>query len=65
MQDPEGFIEDGGWSFLDAEQSDSDEEDGDEESDFAPRSDSVYGGNCARQACPPFSINKARHVAQS
>ena len=36
-QDPEGFIEDGGWSFLDAEQSDSDAEEGEEESDFAPR----------------------------
>lgn len=36
-QDPEGFIEDGGWSFLDAEQSDSDEDGEDEESDFAPR----------------------------
>lgn len=35
-QDPEGFIEDGGWSFLDVEQSDSEEE-GEEESDFAPR----------------------------
>jgi nucleosome binding factor SPN SPT16 subunit len=35
-EDPEGFIEDGGWSFLDAEQSDSDAEDGEEESDFAP-----------------------------
>lgn len=37
LQDPEGFIEDGGWSFLDAEQSDSDAEEGEEESDFAPR----------------------------
>ncbi|EFN58683.1 hypothetical protein CHLNCDRAFT_140286 [Chlorella variabilis] len=35
-EDPEGFIEDGGWSFLDAEQSDSEEEGDEEESDFAP-----------------------------
>ena len=37
LQDPEAFIEDGGWSFLDADQSDSDEEGDEEESDFAPR----------------------------
>lgn len=37
LQDPEGFIEDGGWSFLDASQSDSEGDDADEESDFAPR----------------------------
>lgn len=36
LQDPEGFIEDGGWNFLDAEQSDS-EEDDEEESEFEPR----------------------------
>ena len=35
-QDPEGFVEDGGWNFLDADQSDS-EGDDEEESDFAPR----------------------------
>ncbi|KAI3435579.1 hypothetical protein D9Q98_001644 [Chlorella vulgaris] len=35
-EDPEGFIESGGWSFLDADQSDSEEEGEDEESDFAP-----------------------------
>ena len=43
-EDPEGFIEDGGWSFLDAEQSDSEEEGGEEESDFAPRSAAVCSG---------------------
>jgi nucleosome binding factor SPN SPT16 subunit len=37
LQDPEGFIQDGGWSFLDAEQSDSEDEGDEEESDFAPR----------------------------
>lgn len=42
-QDPEGFIEDGGWSFLDAEQSDSDAEEGEEESDFAPRCRGWHG----------------------
>ncbi len=35
-QDPEDFIENGGWSFLDVDQSDSEEE-AEEESDFAPR----------------------------
>lgn len=35
-EDPEGFIEDGGWSFLDQSQTDSEEEEGEEESDFAP-----------------------------
>ena len=35
-EDPEGFVESGGWNFLDADQSDSDDEDGEEESDFAP-----------------------------
>jgi hypothetical protein len=39
LQDPEGFIEDGGWSFLDADQSDSEDEDGEESSEFAPRYD--------------------------
>ncbi|GAB4820394.1 hypothetical protein N2152v2_007440 [Parachlorella kessleri] len=34
-EDPEQFIADGGWNFLDVEQSDSEEE-ADEESDFAP-----------------------------
>ena len=35
-QDPEGFVESGGWNFLDADQSDS--EDGSEpESEFEPR----------------------------
>jgi nucleosome binding factor SPN SPT16 subunit len=34
-EDPEGFVQDGGWNFLDAEQSDS-EQSGEEESDFAP-----------------------------
>lgn len=37
VQDPEGFVEDGGWNFLDADQSDSEEEDGQEESEFEPR----------------------------
>lgn len=36
-EDPEAFVEAGGWGFLDAEQSDSEEEDEGEESDFAPR----------------------------
>lgn len=36
-EDPEGFVESGGWNFLDADQSDSEGEDGEEESDFAPR----------------------------
>jgi hypothetical protein len=43
LQDPEGFIESGGWSFLDADQSDSEEEGEDEESDFAPRWAGVEG----------------------
>ncbi len=37
-EDPEGFVEDGGWNFLDAEQSDS-EGSGEDESDFAPSGD--------------------------
>lgn len=37
--DPEGFVEAGGWNFLDADQSDSEDEDGEEESDFAPSGD--------------------------
>jgi nucleosome binding factor SPN SPT16 subunit len=37
VQDPEGFVEDGGWNFLDADQSDSEEEEGEEESEFEPR----------------------------
>lgn len=36
MQDPEGFVESGGWNFLDADQSDSEEE-MEEESEFEPR----------------------------
>jgi len=36
MQDPEGFIESGGWNFLDADQSDS-EDGSEEESEFEPR----------------------------
>ncbi len=31
LQDPEGFEENGGWSFLDQEAGDSDEEEGDSE----------------------------------
>jgi nucleosome binding factor SPN SPT16 subunit len=34
-EDPEGFVEDGGWNFLDADQSDS-EQSAEDESDFAP-----------------------------
>lgn len=37
-EDPEGFVADGGWNFLDADQSDS-EESGEEESDFEPSDD--------------------------
>ena len=37
LQDPEGFVESGGWNFLDADQSDSDGEGSEEESDFEPR----------------------------
>lgn len=36
-EDPEGFIEQGGWSFLDAEQTDSEDEEAEMESDFEPR----------------------------
>lgn len=35
-EDPKGFIESGGWSFLDADQTDSEEEAA-EESEFEPR----------------------------
>jgi nucleosome binding factor SPN SPT16 subunit len=41
-QDPEQFIEDGGWNFLDQEGGDDEGEDDDEEEDdqeFAPASD--------------------------
>jgi nucleosome binding factor SPN SPT16 subunit len=38
--DPEGFVEDGGWNFLDAEGSES-EQSGEDESDFAPSEDEV------------------------
>ena len=34
-EDPQAFVEDGGWEFLDVAQSDSDDS-GEEESDFAP-----------------------------
>lgn len=34
-EDPEGFVESGGWNFLDGDQSDS-EEDAEEESEFEP-----------------------------
>jgi len=37
LQDPEAFIESGGWSFLDADQTDSEDEAGEEESEFEPR----------------------------
>jgi nucleosome binding factor SPN SPT16 subunit len=62
VQDPEGFIEDGGWSFLDAEQSDSDDEDGEEESDFAPRSD------CSMVATAPDGLAQTQanvHLMQA
>jgi len=36
LQDPEGFVESGGWNFLDADQSDS-EDDSEPESEFEPR----------------------------
>jgi nucleosome binding factor SPN SPT16 subunit len=38
-EDPEGFVENGGWSFLDAEATDSEDEDQEMESDFAPSAD--------------------------
>lgn len=37
-EDPEGFIEDGGWNFLDVEGSESEDE-GSQQSDFAPTDD--------------------------
>lgn len=37
-EDPEGFVESGGWNFLDGDQTDSDE-DPEEESDFEPSVD--------------------------
>lgn len=61
VQDPEGFIEDGGWSFLDAEQSDSEDEDGEEESDFAPRSVCMMVATApARLAC--HNVNSRLHI---
>jgi nucleosome binding factor SPN SPT16 subunit len=36
LQDPEGFVEEGGWKFLSMDQSDSEDEGGDEESEFEP-----------------------------
>lgn len=53
QQDPEGFIEDGGWSFLDAEQSDSEGEGEEEESDFAPR---YISGIAASELCYAGSL---------
>lgn len=44
FQDPEAFVEDGGWSFLDMAQSDSEDEDGEQESDFEPRSVPAIAG---------------------
>ncbi|KAG1678588.1 hypothetical protein FOA52_012595 [Chlamydomonas sp. UWO 241] len=37
IEDPDGFIEQGGWEFLNMDKSDSDDEDGEEQSaDYAP-----------------------------
>ena len=61
MQDPEGFEENGGWSFLDQEAGDSEEEEGDSEegdAEFRVGSDDDEDGALlsillvARQHCP-------------
>ena len=39
-EDPEGFVESGGWNFLDADQTDSEEE-VEEESEFEPSDDAM------------------------
>ncbi len=41
MQDPDGFIDNGGWNFLDAEGDGSDEEGDDEEEEGELSSPSV------------------------
>jgi nucleosome binding factor SPN SPT16 subunit len=58
LQDPEGFVESGGWNFLDADQSDS--EDGSEpESEFEPRyaCPDARPASCFRNAAsPPIAL---------
>ena len=52
VQDPDGFIDNGGWNFLDAEGDGSDEDGDDEEEEGEPSSTAA----CLYNLDSPFSV---------